>query len=529
MTVTGVTTTTTSTFNLQTIQEVKEIFRSGVVTTTFVFTGTYDSTHTDFTGSGTGVYNGTFVVTSYTKVVEGTTTIMGVVYTHVIQEYTQSPTAGTIAVQGSSSNTGTFTSTRKPAETTITVTFSTTGIVTFMQWNNFIVIFITTETQSYTLYTTTAFFRTPKSTKAGTYYFTIGSVGSITVTTGFVTIYAETGTTNTSDTFALYSADVTSITGQFWVAYATITLGTFTKIGAAPTHNWTISIYGNTPPVITTWISISGKVAITTVIYTTTANTPFSVTGPIATTIAAVAAVSIIFGATGGTGQTTTVRTIAYSGTVNSGYFTTITTANNASTTSTFTFNIVQYGTTHVTWFATITISGTYYSHARSFGRTVVADRAPKHSAYAAAEFIRDTYGSITANPYTGFCYIIVTASTIGIPPTTGFYAKFYMLITAMQSSYTFTATTVTTSSAITAYYYVSVIGTTIATDTNDYSRVIAAWRNHAKQSRIGVSPTTATTVSICTVTITTAGVVGTDIANNGTHMVESYHVWRHV
>lgn len=105
----------------------------------------------------------------------------------------------------------------------------------------------------------------------------------------------------------------------------------------------------------------------------------------------------------------------------------------------------------------------------------MVADRAPKHSAYAAAEFIRDLYGSITANPYLGFCYIIVLASLIGIPPLTGFYAKFYMLITAIQSSYLFLALLVLLSSAITAYYYVSVIGTLIATDTNDYSRVIAA------------------------------------------------------
>lgn len=204
-----------STFNLQTIQEVKEIFRSGVVLLLFVFLGLYDSLHLDFLGSGLGVYNGLFVVTSYTKVVEGLLLIMGVVYLHVIQEYLQSPTAGTIAVQGSSSNTGLFTSLRKPAELLILVLFSLLGIVLFMQWNNFIVIFITLELQSYTLYLLTAFFRTPKSTKAGLYYFLIGSVGSILVLLGFVLIYAETGLLNLSDLFALYSADVLSITGQF--------------------------------------------------------------------------------------------------------------------------------------------------------------------------------------------------------------------------------------------------------------------------------------------------------------------------
>lgn len=63
-----------------------------------------------------------------------------------------------------------------------------------MQWNNIIVIFITLELQSYTLYLiTTIFNKSYNSTKSGLYYFLLGSVGSIFVLLGFTILYSETG------------------------------------------------------------------------------------------------------------------------------------------------------------------------------------------------------------------------------------------------------------------------------------------------------------------------------------------------
>nr|YP_010178899.1 NADH dehydrogenase subunit 2 [Saprochaete suaveolens]QUV75116.1 NADH dehydrogenase subunit 2 [Saprochaete suaveolens] len=549
MTVTGTTILILSTFNLQTMKEVKEIYRMGVVTTTQVTVVLYDSMQTDFVGGGLAIYNDVLVVTSYTKMVEATIFIMGIAYTYVTQEYvynikTNSNNAVTKGDSGS-----TFISTRKPVETIVTVLTNITGVITFMQWNNFIVIFITLELQSYTTYTITTFFnKSYKSTKSGTTYFTIGSVGSIVVTTGFVTIYAETGTTNTSDFFAMYNGFNGATPATFdgntiTTSYVFITTGTFTKMGTAPFHNWTINIYANTPTVITTWISIVGKIGITTVIYTTISNSAFTYNSTYASTVASsnvaiyniptttafISATSIMFGVTGGTGQFTIKRIIGYSGTVNSGYFTFIITSNNNSTTSTYTFNIYQYGTTHVVWFTTITVNGTYYSNAKTFSKTY-HNANPRHSTNTPIEFVKDTYGFTFANPYTGFCYIVVISSTIGIPPTTGFYAKFYVTTTGIQSSYTFTAITVTTSSAVTAYYYIFIVKNIIVTDTSSYSGIISAWRSHAKGTvSTSITPTTSIVISVIIMVITTTGVVGTDIANNGTHIVESYYINKHV
>ena len=76
-----------STFNLQTIKEVKEIYRIGVVLLLQVLVVLYDSIQLDFVGGGLAIYNDVLVVTSYTKMVEALIFIMGIAYLYVLQEY----------------------------------------------------------------------------------------------------------------------------------------------------------------------------------------------------------------------------------------------------------------------------------------------------------------------------------------------------------------------------------------------------------------------------------------------------------
>lgn len=190
--------------------------------------------------------------------------------------------------------------------------------------------------------------------------------------------------------------------------------------------------------------------------------------------LAGIAALSIVFGALGGLGQFTIKRIIGYSGLVNSGYFLFIILSNNNSTLSTFLFNIYQYGLTHVVWFLLILVNGLYFSNAKTFGK-LYHNANPRHSQNTPVEFVKDLYGFLFANPYLGFCYIVVLSSLIGIPPLTGFYAKFYVLFTGIQSSYLFLAFLVLLSSAVTAYYYIFIVKNLIVADSNSYSGVLGA------------------------------------------------------
>lgn len=122
-----------STFNLQTIKEVKEIYRIGVVLLLQVLVVLYDSIQLDFVGGGLAIYNDVLVVTSYTKMVEALIFIMGIAYLYVLQEYVYNikTNSNNAVLKGNSGSL--FTSLRKPVELIVLVLLNILGVILFMQ------------------------------------------------------------------------------------------------------------------------------------------------------------------------------------------------------------------------------------------------------------------------------------------------------------------------------------------------------------------------------------------------------------
>lgn len=585
-----------STFNLKTIKEIKEIYRIGIILLIQIIIILYDSIHLDFINNGISIYNDIFIITSYTKLIELLIFIMAIVYFYIIKEEGHAFAHFKSQIQGVK----TF-GFSKAKDLIILILLNILGIILFIQWNNIILIFLTLELQSYTLYLiTTIYNKSYNSTKSGLLYFLLGSVGSIFVLFGLILIYNETGLMNMNDIYIMLSS------AQGWnpqiqnpmaeafgfksigFAYLFILFGLFFKIGTAPFHNWLISIYSNTPTIITIWISIIGKISILTVIYTLISNSSFEAssfnnstdlaiglksigfasdgvtqdeiwTSPISSNgfdlsqilgfLAIISILSIIFGAIGGLGQFTIKRIIGYSGLVNSGYFIYIILSNNNTTLSTYLFNIYQYSLTHIVWFILILINGLYY-HNKIIGKaesTPLKGFAPQEfrdkslpisSNYTIYEFVKDFYGYIFINPYLGLSYIIILSSLIGIPPLTGFYAKYYVLLTGIISSEAngfFIAILVLLSSAFTAYYYIFIIKNIIITGSLDTkSKAIGylinqnGFSSRVKTMSSSLTPLLSIIVSIIIMFILCI-TIGLDIANNGTHIVESYYINKYV
>lgn len=122
-----------STFNLQTIKEVKEIYRIGVVLLLQVLVVLYDSIQLDFVGGGLAIYNDVLVVTSYTKMVEALIFIMGIAYLYVLQEYVYNikTNSNNAVLKGDSGSL--FISLRKPVELIVLVLLNILGVILFMQ------------------------------------------------------------------------------------------------------------------------------------------------------------------------------------------------------------------------------------------------------------------------------------------------------------------------------------------------------------------------------------------------------------
>ena len=545
-----------STFNLKTIKEIKEIYRIGIILLLQIIIILYDSIQLDVIRTGISLYNNMIVITSYTKLIELLIFIITIIYIYIIKEYiynikiinnneVSSQVGEGIILQGSilKKNISNIEGLRGPIELIILILLNILGIILFMQWNNIIVIFITLELQSYTLYLiTTIYNKSYNSTKSGLLYFLLGSVGSILILLGLVIIYYETGLINLNDIYLMYNNNNNIIlnNNNILLSYIFILLGLFFKIGTAPFHNWLINIYANTPTIITLWISIIGKISILTVIYTLISNSSFiynniynnilinnNIIYNIPLLLSIISILSIIFGAIGGLGQFTIKRIIGYSGLVNTGYFIYIILSNNNSTLSTYLFNIYQYSITHITWFILILINGLYYNNYKTLNK-LYNNLRPKSSINVPIEFVKDLYGYIFINPYLGFSYIVVLSSLIGIPPLTGFYAKYYILLTGINSSYLFIALLLLLSSALTAYYYIFIIKNIIVTNNNNIE-----WKNFNKinklqGSNINITPLLSIIISILIIFILSI-TIGLDIANNGTHIVESYYINNYV
>ena len=122
-----------STFNLQTIKEVKEIYRIGVVLLLQVLVVLYDSIQLDFVGGGLAIYNDVLVVTSYTKMVEALIFIMGIAYLYVLQEYVYNikTNSNNAVLKGDSGSL--FISLRKPVELIVLGLLNILGVILFMQ------------------------------------------------------------------------------------------------------------------------------------------------------------------------------------------------------------------------------------------------------------------------------------------------------------------------------------------------------------------------------------------------------------
>lgn len=122
-----------STFNLQTIKEVKEVYRIGVVLLLQVLVVLYDSVQLDFVGGGLALYNDVLVVTSYTKMVEALIFLMGIAYLYVLQEYVHNiqTNSNNAVLKGNSGSL--FVSLRKPVELIVLVLLNILGVILFMQ------------------------------------------------------------------------------------------------------------------------------------------------------------------------------------------------------------------------------------------------------------------------------------------------------------------------------------------------------------------------------------------------------------
>jgi len=322
------------------------------------------------------------------------------------------------------------------------VLFSAIGLMLMASTGELISIYVSLELSSLSLYALVAFLRDKKSSEAGLKYMILGAISSAVLLFGMAFVFGLTGTTHLDQIVSKVSGLVSG--GQIWDSPALLmgiifmVAGFGFKIASVPFQMWVPDVYEGAPTPITAYLSVASKAAgfavILRVFYTAfgipllTDNWEmiFAVLGAISMTLGNVVAIA----------QTNIKRMLAYSSIANAGYIMVGLAAVSSLGRSGVLFFLATYALANLGAFiAVIAISNKTNS-----------------------DEINDYAGMARRSPVLALVLTICLVSLIGIPPTGGFIAKFYIFNAAVQHNLLWLVIIAVINSVISAYYYLRVV-----------------------------------------------------------------------
>lgn len=345
------------------------------------------------------------------------------------------------------------------------------GLILLPLVNDLLTLYIIIELQSYSLYLLTGLHnKSYNASRASLLYFIMGGIASVIILMGSYYIYNITGTTNLTDISLLSDIINTNITNNYINLsikdyFDIIIIALLFKMGLAPLHRWSISVYNYAPTYITAYISIVAKISIGCWLYVNSNlfnNYIFII----------FFYVSLLIGSYKPLYQINIKTILAYSGILNFGYvLLTIITYDIS-----FYVYIIQYVLTHIILFIGILSASEY-----------IEKPITKWSPLLYIHQLR------LPNLTLAFILILALFSLIGIPPLPGFYAKLYVLTGAMQDNYILETCLIIVCSVLATYYYSNII------------KILMTSKNDNKILEINnINSTNAYILSICLILLLT-------------------------
>jgi len=313
------------------------------------------------------------------------------------------------------------------------ILFCTVGMCLMSSAVELVLIFIALEISSISTYVLAGFRRRDAaSSESSLKYFLLGSFATAFFLYGVALMFGATGSTNIAAIRAVLSHENHDLLPYVATAFMFVGLGF--KVAAAPFHIWTPDVYEGAPAPVVGLMSTGPKAAafavLLRVLFETNAPGWFWL-------IWVSAALSMTLGNLGALVQSNVKRMLAYSSIAHAGYLLVAFAANRTLAVSPAMFYAASYAAMNVGAFA------------------VVSHFANAEEKYVTIE---DYAGLGSKSPVLAACFTFFLMSLIGIPITGGFFAKFYVLNSALKSGLVGLAIILVLNSAIGAYYYLRII-----------------------------------------------------------------------
>ena len=369
--------------------------------------------------------------------------------THLLQIALLAMTILTLLVAASS------TFTPHVGEFVLLILAATAGMMFLVSTQDLLVIFISLELLSLSLYILAAFNKQSlRSWEAAIKYFLFGGMSAAFLLFGFSLLYGISYSTGIRQIAA--AIHTSGLTPLVVIAIVTTAIGLGFKVAAAPFHFWAPDVYQGAPTPSAAFIASASKVASFFVFYQLavvgfagvegSAALPHPVRGWIPV-IAIIAAASMLLGNLVAIRQSSLRRLLAYSTVAHAGYMLLGILAHTQQSLSALLYYVITYALTTIGAFAVV---------------GVVEDQR-------GSDDFTQFNGLSRQAPVLSFCLAIFMLSLAGIPPLAGFFGKFYLFSAALRTdtaplSLLWLVVLAIAMSAVSLYYYLRVLKTMYVT-----------------------------------------------------------------
>ena len=334
----------------------------------------------------------------------------------------------------------------------VLVAFATFGALLVAAAGDMVILFIGIELTSVATYVLAAFARRRVTALEGAMkYFLLGLFASAILLYGMAWIYGETGSTNLDVIGQQLQATMTdqdNTEASLLFGMLLVIVGVGFKMAAVPFHFWTPDAYDGAPTPVTGFMSAIPKIAAFAAAIRLLVQGLAPLRDDWAIVIAVLALITMVFGNVVAVVQRNVKRMLAYSSIAHTGYILAGFAAYDSEAGFGFSGDFTDDGISSVLYY-------------------LIAYTVMNIGAFAVIAWVQHRGDGLTLDDMSGLAknnVLAATAMTIfmvalmGIPPTLGFYAKYYVIVALIESELLWLAIAIVLMSAVSAFFYLRVV-----------------------------------------------------------------------
>jgi NADH-quinone oxidoreductase subunit N len=332
-----------------------------------------------------------------------------------------------------------------PPEVFPLLLFALLGMVLLAAASDLLVVFIALEILSLSLYVLAGQTRRLAAQEAAMKYFLLGAFSSAFLLYGIALCYGATGSTNLLE-IARATGDPTGDGTLLLAGVGLLAVGFLFKVSAVPFHMWTPDVYQGTPTPVAAFMAAATKVAAFAVFLRVFAGALGGLVVSWRPVIAAVAVLTMLIGAALAVVQTDIKRMLAYSSISHAGYLlvgvaaaATVPAGISASM-----FYLLVYAFMVMGAFMVV-------QYVSRLG-------PPDDEAIRERSSLDDYRGLARRHPWAAGLLAVFMLALTGIPPLSGFWAKYYVFLSGIEAGLTWLVVVAVISSVISAFFYLRVL-----------------------------------------------------------------------